>query len=141
MRYEYRGFWNSEGCCDIESCTRPDGKRVFIVTELPANPGTSITNMAAHLATAIRKQHGLLAEQFIWIEHYAPSQSRGGSKLGSKLIGPEDTYDLVRFAAYDDEGNYIEPKWKRLTTHQLEGLLTGTLETDAIWAETKKETI
>jgi hypothetical protein len=133
VRHEYQGLWNSKGHCDIESCTRPDGKRVFIATELPSNPGTSITNMAQQLATAIRKQHGLLAEQFIWIEHYPTSQSRAAAKL----IGREETYDLVRFAL-DDEGNYIQPQSKRLTTPQLEGLLSGTLETDAIWAGTKK---
>jgi len=74
MLYEYQGFWKCKAHCDIESCTRPDGKRVFIATELPCNPGTSITNMAEELATAVRKMHGIFTDQFIWIEHYPAHQ-------------------------------------------------------------------
>ena len=44
MRYNYKGFWGCDSCCDIEVHRRSDGKHVFIATEVPANRGTSITN-------------------------------------------------------------------------------------------------
>jgi len=132
MLYEYQGFWKCKAHCDIESCTRPDGKRVFIATELPCNPGTSITNMAEELATAVRKMHGIFTDQFIWIEHYPAHQDPSQPHLVHA-----ETYDLVRFS-YDELGNYIQPQWRRLTSEQLQGLLTGTLEADAIWSGLKK---
>jgi len=44
MRYNYKGFWGCDSCCDIEVHRRSDGKYVFIATEVPENRGTSITN-------------------------------------------------------------------------------------------------
>ena len=43
MRYNYKGFW-SDSYCDIEAHRRSDGKLIFVATELPDNPGTSVTN-------------------------------------------------------------------------------------------------
>jgi hypothetical protein len=59
MRYNYKGFW-SDSYCDIEAHRRSDGKYVFVIaTEVPDNPGTSVTNYAEHLATAMGRQYGL----------------------------------------------------------------------------------
>ena len=58
MRYDYKGLWNSDSFCDIEVHRRSDGKHVFVATEVPGNPGTSVTNCAEHLATAMRRQYG-----------------------------------------------------------------------------------
>ena len=85
MRHNYKGFWGCDSCCDIEVHRRSDGKHVFIATEVPANRGTSITNYAEHLATAMRKQHGLKPEDVIWIEHYPEVK---GSTEGELRSGP-----------------------------------------------------
>ena len=55
MRYDYNGFWSCDSSCEIEVHRRSDGKTVFPVTVLADNPGTSVTNYAEHLATAMRK--------------------------------------------------------------------------------------
>jgi len=49
MRYNYKGFWGCDSCCDIEVHRRSDGKHVFIATEVPENRGTPITNYALSL--------------------------------------------------------------------------------------------
>ena len=54
MRYNYKGFRGCDSSCDIEVHRRSDGKYVFIATEVPDNPGISVTNCAEHLATAMR---------------------------------------------------------------------------------------
>jgi hypothetical protein len=69
MRYNYKGFRGCDSCCDIEVQRRNDGKYVFVVTEVPDNPGISVTNCAEHLATAMRKEYRLKPEDVIWIEH------------------------------------------------------------------------
>jgi hypothetical protein len=92
MRYNYKGFWNCDSCCDIEVHRRSDGKYVFVATELPDNPGTSVANFAEHLATAIRSQYGLKPEELIWIEHYPEAKNRR-----------KEDFDFVQFLAVEGE--------------------------------------
>jgi hypothetical protein len=80
MRYNYKGFW-CDSVCDIEVNRRNDGKYVFVVTEPPNNPGTSMTNYGEHLATAVRRQHGLKPGDLIWIEHHLESKDQLFFKL------------------------------------------------------------
>ena len=68
MRYNYKGFWNCDSCCDIEVHRRSDGKYVFVATELPDNRGTSVTNFAEQLATAMRTQYALKPGDEGWPE-------------------------------------------------------------------------
>ena len=86
MRYNYKGFWGCDSYCDVEAHQRSDGKYVFVATELRGNPGTSVTNFAEHLATAVRSQYGLKPEEVIWIEHYPDAKDRR-----------KEDFDLVRF--------------------------------------------
>jgi hypothetical protein len=112
MRYDYKGFWGCDACCDIEVHRRSDGKYVFITTELPNNPGTSVTNFAEHLATAMRRQHGLKPEDFIWIEHYPEAKDRR-----------KESFDLVRFGV---EGDLLRtPVWTRITEQAVDELIAG----------------
>ena len=113
MRYNYKGFWNCDSCCDIEVHRRSDGKYVFVATELPDNPGTSVTNFAEHLATAMRSQYALKPDQVIWIEHYPEAKGRR-----------KEDFDLVRFLGM--EGNsFRTPVWTRITQHAVDELIAG----------------
>ena len=113
MRYNYKGFWNCDSCCDIEAHRRNDGKYVFVATELPDNPGTSVTNVAEHLATAMRSQYALRPDQVIWIEHYPEAKGRR-----------KEDFDLVRFLGM--EGDSLRtPVWTRITQHAVDELIAG----------------
>jgi hypothetical protein len=113
MRYHYRGFWGCDSCCDIEVHKRSDGKYVFIATELPDNPGTSVTNYAEHLATAMRRQYGLKAEEVIWIEHYPEAKDRR-----------KEDFDLVRFVGIEAD-SFRNPVWTRITEQAVDELIAG----------------
>ena len=113
MRYDYKGFWGCESCCDIQAHKRGDGKYVFIATELPDNPGTSVTNYAEHLATAMRRQYGLKPQEMIWIEHYPEAKDRR-----------KEDFDLVRFVATDGD-SFGSPVWTRLTEQAVDELIAG----------------
>ena len=112
MRYNYKGFWGCDSCCDIEVHRRSDGKYVFIATEVPENRGTSITNYAEHLATAMRKQYGMKPEDVIWIEHYSEAKDRR-----------KESFDLVRFAVLGD--TFRTPVWTRITEQAVDELMAG----------------
>jgi hypothetical protein len=111
MRYDYQGFW-SDSFCDIEVHRRTDGKYVFVATELRDNPGTSVTNFAEHLATAMCKHHRLKPEDMIWIEHYPEPRDRR-----------KESFDLVRFAVEGD--SFRSPVWTRITEQAVEDLIAG----------------
>src|SRR5215469_10586617 len=113
MRYNYKGYRGCDSSCDIEVHRRSDGKYVFIATEVPENRGTSITNYAEHLATAMRRQHGLKPEDVIWIEHYPEAKDRR-----------KESFDLVRFAVVGDI--FRNPVWTRITEQAVDELMAGT---------------
>src|SRR5215469_6529900 len=112
MRYNYKGFWGCDSCCDIEVHRRSDGKHVFVATELPDNPGTSVTNYTEHLVTAMRKEYGLKPEDVIWIEHHPEAKDRR-----------KESFDLVRFAVVGD--TFRTPVWTRITEQAVDELIAG----------------
>lgn len=113
MRYNYKGFWNCDSCCDIEVHRRSDGKYVFVATELPDNPGTSVTNFAEHLATAMRSQYALKPEDVIWIEHYPEAKVRR-----------KEDFDLVRFLSMEGD-SFRSPVWTRISEQSVDELVAG----------------
>jgi hypothetical protein len=113
MRYNCKGFRGCDSCCDIEVQRRSNGKYVFVATEVPDNPGTSVTNFAEQLATAMRRQHGLKPEDVIWIEHYPEAKGRR-----------KESFDLVRFGVEGD--SFRTPVWNRVTEQAVDDLIAGT---------------
>ena len=129
MRYHYKGFWGCDSCCEIEVHRRSDGKYVFIATELPDNPGTSVTNYAEHLATAMRRQHGLKAEEVIWIEHYPDAKDRR-----------KEDFDLVRFVGIEGE-SFRNPVWTRITEEAVHELIAGVRNVEDVLPRRTKERV
>ena len=81
---------------------------VVIASELPTNPGTSITNAYEHLATqVVRHLHPHVPPWgTLWFEHYPPD-------LG---IAKAHTYDLVTFGLVKQMSTgallYQHPSWR-----------------------------
>ena len=73
-----------------------------IATELPDNPGMSITNAAASVAMQVCQYYEIPLEQLIWIERY-PAEP-----------GHEETFDLVHFNY--NKGLLSVERWQRLST-------------------------
>ncbi|MEW6687150.1 MAG: hypothetical protein AB1393_13265 [Candidatus Edwardsbacteria bacterium] len=78
--FEFKGFWNCVSKCgvqvDIERCGDIIDKAVVTLTELPDNPGTSITDAVEIVATEVyRRVLGDVPPNKIeWIEHYPASE-------------------------------------------------------------------
>jgi hypothetical protein len=117
MRYNYKGFW-CDSVYDIEVNRRNDGKYVFVVTELPNNPGTSVTDYGEHLATAVRRQHGLNPADLIWIEHHQETKDH-----------PEEVFNLVRFLGMKGD-SFRSPVWTRITEQVVKDLIAGLREVE-----------
>ncbi len=80
-------------------------RAVIIVSELPNNPGRSITDEASTLINLVCYKFGFASYKVMWIEHYPPGYLKDG-----------ETYDEVVMAA-----GYISSK--RTNRQSLEKLL------------------
>lgn len=92
--------------CGIDVHPLDDGRVVVICTELPDNPGMSITNAVEQIATAVVRGQRIIPERLVWIEHW-PAASRGG--------GPS-TWDLVTFKLSQRSiWEFRYPSWRPMT--------------------------
>ena len=92
----------------------PPGEEVVVIlTELPDNPGASVTNAVEFLAPQVLARHRerIRGRSVTWIEHY-PRESRAGA---------EETFDLVEFAP--QPGGSPVPRWSPLGRRGLDELL------------------
>ncbi len=108
----------------------PDEERdapVVVCTELPNNPGMSITNAAEQIAAEVISGHRL-PTPLVWIEHYDDG-ARGT---------PQDraTFDLVLFSGYEVSevlraGEWRKevgaPTWKAPDRQSVETLVGGAV--------------
>lgn len=103
LECKFKGFWGTEAKCGLAIEKHKNEFRVTL-TELPDNPGTSVTNMVEHLATMVKQQflHEIPNETITWIEHY-PKNER---------LGHPESFDKVEMLW--DDVRYSHPKWQRL---------------------------
>jgi hypothetical protein len=99
--------------CRVRIYRPPSGAVVVIATELPDNPGVSITNWAEHLATHFRRLYAQQGEAFIWIEHYSGRCSRYDPDV---VIKEEFDRVLMRWTGRE----YVEPDWKPFDRRKVE---------------------
>ncbi len=63
---------------------------VVVISELPDNPGTSVTNAIEQIAAEVMHAHAL-GRVPVFVEHYPPEA----------VGGRDETFDLVVFAHYE----------------------------------------
>ena len=97
---------------------------VVICSELPNNPGGSITNFSEVVAAGVI-QNNKLPTPLVWIEHRPEESTNGG----------EETFELVAFSSYEvgERAPYLgetrewigDATWKRLDRATVEALVGG----------------
>lgn len=96
---------------------------VVIASELPDNPGMSITNAAAELATQVCQRYGIDPECLVWVEHY------GATATTSYRQDPPETYDLVTFT-WTGKG-FAQPRWAHSSREAVAQLISRVAELEA----------
>lgn len=104
-RYTFRGYHSDGAICRVR-IFEPSGRPpVIMVTELPENPNTSVTNMAEYLAAELLERHFPervgLPEPVVWIEHYPPRGKEG------------DDFDRVTFDDWRPRNDRFHNVWRR----------------------------
>jgi hypothetical protein len=116
--YLYRGYHGCPSYCWLRIYMTP-GQTMVLATELEDNPGTSITNMAAGLATEVVRAFHLPLDTLVWIEHYpAHLGINGGARLPA-------SFDRVTFTPTPQ--GLQSPQWCRLSQTEVEIFLGQTL--------------
>jgi hypothetical protein len=123
--HPYRSAGGRQAQCRVRIYL-PDDMRdapVVICSELPNNPGVSITNSAEVIAAGVIRSNEL-PTPLVWIEHWS-KESAGGA----------ETFELVVFSSYEVEERapYLgetrarigPPTWKRLDRATVEALVGG----------------
>jgi hypothetical protein len=97
---------------------------VVVCSEVPNNPGGSITNTAEVIAAGVI-QANELPTPLVWIEHWPKESTDGG----------EETFELVVFSSYEivERAPYLgearawigDATWKRLDRASVEVLVGG----------------
>ena len=127
-RFGYEGYHGRPAECWLRLYHEIYQRPVAIATELSDNPGTSITNRAAELASVVAvlaiREHGDAGSSLIWIEHYPGDPN-----------APVDTvhgehYSRVEFEYSNSKGAFVDPKWSPITKAAVEDLVGQRLSTE-----------
>ena len=120
-RFEFRGFHGCQCVCDLEVIQTADGRTVVIATEREDNSGTSVTNVAEHLASYVCDTFGMDPDKLVWIEHYGypdpvnPERHREYDVVTFQRRLPERIRwsDVVLLSKPDGwPGHFQEPHWR-----------------------------
>jgi hypothetical protein len=115
-RFHFTGFHGCRSCCALEIIRVADGRSAVIATELPDNPGTSITNAFELVASAVCLQFAIDPHRLVWIEHYGYASAFAA--------GNPRPFDLVSFDVWPDRDRRVaHPQWKRM--HNADWLALG----------------
>ncbi len=102
--YDFSGQWDVPSRCGLKIVNN-DSQTVVIATELYAeNPGTSVTNFCAPLATVICNDHNISHEKMIFIVHTPDTKS--------KLTFMNENFFRVDFSW--DGNKFTDPKWAQI---------------------------
>ena len=103
--FEYEGLHGFRSHCGLGLLER-DGYLLVILTELPKNPGTSVTNAVELIATQLRERDSRVraysTDKVFFVEHYL----RDGKE--------PDTWDYVKLTWDTLRNKYVSPAWRDL---------------------------
>lgn len=128
--YEYRGYWSEGGVCRVRLYETDGLQPMFLVSELPENENTSITNLAEYLAAELRQKHMLGrydTTEFIWVEHYPRSEE----ELRYRIM---ESWAFVTFSSYEIRQSRVFgpqtrprigcPDWSHITIDAVAAMVT-----------------
>lgn len=118
--FSYWGFLNTPSRCRVRVFEPHNQPLVVLATELPDNPGTSITNFAEQLATQVGQLLAAPLETLVWIEHY-PER---GTKPHER-----ESFSLVSFTRTPH--GLSQPRWRHLDRAEVEAIIGGELPGEA----------
>ncbi|MFC1856121.1 hypothetical protein ACFL2A_06235 [Thermodesulfobacteriota bacterium] len=111
--YNFKGLWDVPSMCGLK-IVKTNDRTIVIATDLyEENPGTSVTNFCAKLATIILKENDLDHDKMIFIECTPDNES--------KLTFNHESFVRIEF---DWEGNkFVCPRFHEITKDEVDALI------------------
>lgn len=110
--YNYLGENGFHSCCDLTVCRDEEKPLIVIASERPDNPGASITNAAAAIATQAFREFQGGREGLIFIEHYPEDGKEWFAK---------ERFAQVFFETTSHE--FSTPRWKHISKTDVMALI------------------
>lgn len=130
--FAYLGYFGKHAECGLH-VFESHGRTVFIATELPENPGTSITNRAEVVAETIEELFGLphvfgdkpRNTNYTYVEHYPSTKRRGDFDENWAIVTFKDTQApcLSHPRSKNSPQFYNDPNWVPVEREQIERLI------------------
>ncbi len=116
--YRYRSLAaQRQGYCRLRIYKQRNGSQTVLLTEVPNNPGQSITAASEVIASGLVRRYHLDPALTTWIEHWPADAS-------DKLM--EDAYASVKYTW--EGGLASNPRWRRLTPESAEMMAVTRLQ-------------
>lgn len=116
----FNSVWGVHTICRLLIRTTPD-KTVVMTTEMPDNPGASVTRISEWIVSYIKNLllKDTEPERIVWIERYQVKYIPG-------LKGKESFFAVTYHCEKKDrEYRYSNPSWRPLSKEEVRGLLEG----------------
>jgi len=111
--YDFKGQWDVPSRCGLK-IVKNENHTVVVATELYAeNPGTSVTNFCAPLATVICNDFNIDHAKMIFIVHTPDAKS--------KLSFMNENFFHVDFTR--NENKFVDPKWAQIEKSKVDELI------------------
>ena len=137
--YNYRGYYDREpeGLAHVRLFSRPCERPVIVITDLPENPTTSVTNLMETLVPEIIRDLGKTAwleeeKPPIVIEHLPPMNPREQRQAYLSEYRKQDEYSEATFANWRPKTVWIggrerlslgEPDWRHMSHEEVAALI------------------
>ncbi len=99
--FAYKSPANVGGVCHIHRRFLFDKRILIICSQLPDNPGRSITNCVEDLAFQVCQTFRIDPDNLVWVEHY-------GAVFGFK------EFSRVQFEVQPPDGMFQHPSWSKM---------------------------
>ncbi|NOK64254.1 MAG: hypothetical protein GFH27_549323n7 [Chloroflexi bacterium AL-W] len=109
--FNFRGFYDGAAHCGLRIWQHLDDVAVVMLTELPDNPGISVTNAFEFIATQVVRGYSLSPTKTIWIEHCPKDQQLA--------------YSLVTLKWQQQWRTHYAPQWGFLNDDALRRIVTA----------------
>ena len=123
---EYKGIGNCNCKCGV-LIARKETLPIVIISELPDNPGTSVTNWFENLATEIYHRHlkEYDPDSILWIEHYTPEYYQQVKVWATYKEKQNGVFDIVNMEWNTILKRYLNPFWRRISKEFVDNILLG----------------
>jgi hypothetical protein len=119
--YRYRSFAaQRQGYCRLRIYKQRNGGQTVLLTEVPNNPGQSITAASDVIATGLVARYHLDPATTRWIEHWPAAPN-------DQLM--EDAYAAVKYTWTDGVASH--PRWRHLSLERAEAMMGTRLQEQA----------